>query len=98
MYISKTKVLLPVFANLSALFSYVCSYLTYVSELIKLSKSRRRGCLKPLIHLSLKQKKAIISDCFLVDNSIEISNISFTPRNLIDTHNLISLIVKNQGV
>ena len=31
----------------------------------------------------------------LVDNSIEISNISFTPRELIDTHHIMTLIVKS---
>ena len=34
-------------------------------------------------------------EVFLVDNSIEISNISFTPRDLIDTHNLITLVSPN---
>ena len=32
---------------------------------------------------------------FLVDNSIEISNLSFTPRELIDTHHIMTLIVKS---
>jgi hypothetical protein len=31
----------------------------------------------------------------LVDNSIEISNLSFTPRELIDTHHIMTLIVKS---
>lgn len=43
-----------------------------------------------------RKKKAIISDCFLVDNSIEISNIYITRRGFINTFNLISLIVKNR--
>ena len=30
----------------------------------------------------------------VVDNSIEISNISFTPKDLIDAHNLMTLIIK----
>ena len=29
-----------------------------------------------------------------VDNSIEISNIGFTPKDLIDAHNLMTLIMK----
>jgi hypothetical protein len=32
---------------------------------------------------------------FFVDNSIEISNISLTPRDLIDTHHIITLIMKS---
>ena len=31
----------------------------------------------------------------LVDNSIEISNISLTPKDLIDTHHIMTLIMKN---
>ena len=31
----------------------------------------------------------------LVDNSIEISNISFTPKDLFDTHHIMSLIMKS---
>ena len=31
----------------------------------------------------------------LVDNSIEISNISFTPKDLINTHHIMTLIMKN---
>ena len=31
----------------------------------------------------------------LVDNSIEISNICLTPRDLIDTHHIMTLIMKN---
>ena len=30
----------------------------------------------------------------LVDNSIEISNISLTPKDLIDTHHIMTLIMK----
>ena len=29
-----------------------------------------------------------------VDNSIEISNISFTPKDLIDAHHIMTLILK----
>jgi hypothetical protein len=32
---------------------------------------------------------------FFVDNSFEISNISFTPKDLIDTHHIITLIMKS---
>ena len=32
---------------------------------------------------------------FLVDNSIEISNLSFTPRELIDTHHIMTLVSRN---
>jgi hypothetical protein len=31
----------------------------------------------------------------VVDNSLEISNTSFNPRYLIDTHNLVTLIMKS---
>jgi len=31
----------------------------------------------------------------VVDNSIEISNISLTPKNLIDTHHIMTLIMKS---
>ena len=34
----------------------------------------------------------------LVDNSIEISNISFTPKDLIYTHHIMTLIMKSSGV
>ncbi|MDB4590461.1 hypothetical protein OAH77_02075 [Flavobacteriaceae bacterium] len=34
----------------------------------------------------------------VVDNSIEISNLSFTPRELIDTHHIMILIMKGSGV
>jgi hypothetical protein len=30
-----------------------------------------------------------------VDNSFEISNISLTPRDLIDTHHIMTLIMQN---
>ena len=33
-----------------------------------------------------------------VDNSFEISNISFTPRDFNDTHNLMTLVMKGSGV
>ena len=32
---------------------------------------------------------------FFVDNSIEISNISLTPKDLIDTHHIMTLITKS---
>ena len=32
---------------------------------------------------------------WLVDNSIEISNISLTPKDLIDTHHIMTLIMKS---
>ena len=32
---------------------------------------------------------------FFVDNSIEISNISFTSRDLIDTHHIMTPIMKS---
>ena len=31
----------------------------------------------------------------VVDNSFEISNISLTPKDLIDTHHIMTLIMKN---
>ena len=31
---------------------------------------------------------------FVVDNSIEISNISLTPKDLIDIHHIMTLIMK----
>ena len=34
----------------------------------------------------------------VVDNSLEISNISITPKDLIDTHNLMTLVMKGSGV
>ena len=34
----------------------------------------------------------------LVDNSFEISNISITPRDLIDTHHIMTLVMKGSGV
>jgi len=36
-----------------------------------------------------------VLESHLVDNSLEISNISLTPRDLIDTHNMITLIMKS---
>ena len=36
-----------------------------------------------------------ISDYSLVENSSEISNIRFTPKDLIDTHHIITLIMKS---
>jgi len=35
------------------------------------------------------------SPSYVVDNSIEISNISLTPRDLIDTHHIMTLIMKS---
>ena len=34
----------------------------------------------------------------LVDNSFEISNISITPRDLIDTHDIMTIVMKGSGV
>jgi len=51
--------------------------------------------LKHRLSLSLKQKKRVtISDYSFVDNSLEISNISFTPKDLIDAHHIMTLILK----
>jgi len=52
--------------------------------------------LKHRLYLSLKHKKRVtISDySYLVDNSIEISNISFTPKDIISTYNLMNLIIQ----
>ena len=47
---------------------------------------------------TLKKEKTQIQkvhESHLVDNSIEISNISLTPRELIDTHHIMTLIMKN---
>ena len=63
-----------------------------------------RLCISIPLHDSLETKTTIefkakkrvtISDYSLVDNSIEISNISFTPRDLIDTHHIMTLIMKS---
>ena len=35
------------------------------------------------------------SPSYVVDNSTEISNISLTPRDLINTHQLMTLVMKN---
>ena len=32
---------------------------------------------------------------FVVDNSIEISNVNFTPKDLIDSHHIITIIMKS---
>ena len=45
------------FLPIISTFSIHLWLLTHVSELIKLNKTQRSGCLKPLIYLSLKQKK-----------------------------------------
>jgi hypothetical protein len=34
----------------------------------------------------------------VVDNSFEISNISFTSKDIIDTHHIMTLIMKGSGV
>ena len=47
--------------------------------------------------MELKKKSTrlgALSICF-VDNLLEISNISITPRDLIDTHNLMTLTLKD---
>ncbi len=36
----------------------------------------------------------ISQEVLLVDNSIEISNISFTPKDIISTYNLMNLIIQ----
>ena len=43
-----------------------------------------------------EHKKSRRSDGFdfLVDNSYEISNIGLTPRDIIDTHHIMTLIMK----
>jgi len=51
-----------------------------------------------LFTLVLIKKRVTISDYSLVDNSLEISNISITPKDLIDTHNLVTLVMKGSGV
>jgi hypothetical protein len=40
------------------------------------------------------QTQNTLKSC-LVDNSFEISNISFTPKDLIDTHHIMTLIMKS---
>jgi hypothetical protein len=40
------------------------------------------------------KKRVTISDYPLVDYPFEISNISFTPKDLIDTHHIMTLIIK----
>ena len=43
-----------------------------------------------------KTKNLLISqEVFLVDNSFEISNISLTPRDIIDTHHIMTLVSRN---
>jgi len=41
-----------------------------------------------------KTKKALYKEDLFVDNSIEISNISITARDLIDTYHLMTLILQ----
>jgi hypothetical protein len=49
------------------------------------------------LSLSLKQKKRVtISDYSLVDNSIEISNVSFTPRDFLNTLESIKFINESE--
>ncbi len=36
----------------------------------------------------------VLLQLYPVDNSLEISNISLNPRDLIDTHNIMTLILK----
>ena len=40
------------------------------------------------------QVQNVLESC-VVDNSYEISNIIFTPKDLIDTHNLVTLIMND---
>ena len=42
-----------------------------------------------------QKKESLFLMTHLVDNSIEISNISFTPKDLIDTHHIMTLIMKS---
>ena len=53
------------------------------------------GGISLFLELDIKENRVTISDYSLVDNSIEISNISFTPKDLIDTHHIMSLIMKS---
>ena len=49
-----------------------------------------------IIYLSLKQKKeSLFLMTHLVDNSIEISNISLTPRDFLNTLKVINLILED---
>ena len=51
---------------------------------------------KYLVYLSKLHKKTLsFLKGSVVDNSIEISNISLTPRELINTHQLMTLIMKS---
>ena len=51
---------------------------------------------KPLVYLSKLHKKTLsFLKGLVVDNSTEISNISLTPRDLINTHQLMTLVMKN---
>ena len=43
------------------------------------------------------QVQNVLESC-VVDNSLEISNISITPKDLIDTHNLMTFVMKGSGV
>jgi hypothetical protein len=53
----------------------------------------KQYALKPLAYLSLLQKKRVpISDYSLEENSIEISNTSFTPRDFLNNIDFIEFI------
>ena len=48
------------------------------------------------VFLLKKRRISKITDpSLIVDNFIEISNISFIPRDLIDTHHIMTLIMKS---
>jgi len=54
--------------------------------------------LKALLYAKALKKKSTLMGAFLfcfVDNFIEISNISFTPRDLINTHHIMTRIMKS---
>jgi hypothetical protein len=53
------------------------------------------GEISLFLELDFKEKRVTISDYSLVDNSFEISNISLTPKDLIDTHHIMTLIMKS---
>ena len=53
------------------------------------------GEISLFLELDIKEKRVTISDYSLVEFSIEISNISFTPKYLIDTHHIMTLIMKS---
>ncbi|MDC1534066.1 hypothetical protein N8471_05155 [Polaribacter sp.] len=49
--------------------------------------------MKPVSLLEAQKNLLISQEVFLVDNSIEISNISFTPRDFNDTVKQIELLI-----